>query len=210
MEHVATEVNPQMGLVRWKSHQSVQRYYRQGVGVAVLGLLAWAGVATDPAAAVRFADGTVQFAGVPLLGKVSTTDNHVWAWGATYFFTVKVPADASEPLGRVVLQQKEGVDSVSFNLKRTYAYLAGDRHQRVSVEASNSDKDSIEIRFTEPVPPGSTVTLGLRPYNNPDTGGVYLFGVTTFPQGDKVRGQFIGYGRLQFYENSFFRSWGWP
>lgn len=210
MERVATAVKPRMRLFRGRPQQSIHRCYRQGARVVALGLLAWAAVVADPAAAVRFSDGTIQFAGVPLLGKVSTTDNHVWAWGATYFFTVKVPADASEPLGRVVVQQKEGVDSVSFNLKRTYAYLAGDRQQRVALEASNGEKDSIDIRFTEPVPPGSTVTLGLRPYNNPDTGGVYLFGVTTFPQGDKVRGQFIGYGRLQFYENRFFRPWGWP
>jgi Protein of unknown function (DUF2808) len=155
------------------------------------------------AVAVRFADGTVQFAGVPSLGKVSTTDNQAYAWSATYFFTLQVPGDASEPLGRVMLQQTEGVDEIEFNLKRTYAYLNGDRNQRTPVESTQVKPDTLELIFNPPIPPNATVTLGLRPYTNPRTGGVYLFGVTTAPAGEKVRSQFIGTGRLQFYDRSF-------
>jgi Protein of unknown function (DUF2808) len=161
------------------------------------------GLVTFPAAAVRFADGTVQFAGVPRLGKVSTTDNQAYAWSATYLFTLQLPADASEPLGRVMLQQTEGVDGVEFNLKGTYAYLNGDRTQHTTVEAVQVKPDTLELTFNPPIPPNSTVTIGLRPYTNPRTGGVYLFGVTTAPAGEKVRSQFIGSGRLQFYERSF-------
>jgi hypothetical protein len=156
-----------------------------------------------PAASVRFADGTVQFAGVPSLGKVTTTDNQAYAWSATYLFTLQIPGDASEPLGRVMVQQTEGVDKIEFNLKRTYAYLNGDRNQRTTVEATQVKPDTLELTFNPPIPPNSAVTLGLRPYTNPRTGGVYLFGVTTAPAGEKVRSQFIGTGRLQFYERSF-------
>jgi Protein of unknown function (DUF2808) len=167
------------------------------------------GLVTVPAAAVRFADGTVQFAGVPRLGKVSTTDNQTYAWSAIYLFTLQLPADASEPLGRVMLQQTEGVDGVEFNLKGTYAYLNGDRNQRTTVEATQVKPDTLELTFNPPIPPNSTVTIGLRPYTNPRTGGVYLFGVTTAPAGEKVRSQFIGSGRLQFYERSFLHHfWG--
>jgi hypothetical protein len=161
------------------------------------------GLVTFPAAAVRFADGTVQFAGVPRLGKVSTTDNQAYAWSATYFFTLQVPADASEPLGRVMFQQTEGVDTVEFNLKRTYSYLNGDRTQRTTVETVQVKPDTLELTFNPPIPPNATVTIGLRPYTNPRTGGVYLFGVTTAPAGEKVRSQFVGSGRLQFYDRSF-------
>lgn len=31
--------------------------------------------------------------------------------------------------------------------------------------------------------------------------GVYLFGVTAFPAGEKSHGQFIGFGRLHFYND---------
>ncbi|WP_404790130.1 DUF2808 domain-containing protein [Altericista sp. CCNU0014] len=179
--------------------------HRRGVAVLAAGIMGWSLVG-HPAAAVRFADGTVQFAGVPRLGKVSATDNQAWAWGATYLFTLQVPEDASEPLGQVMLQQAEGVDTVEFNLKRTYAYLNGDRRQTATVEAVNVNPDTLELTFNPPILPGSTLTIGLRPYNNPNTGGVYLFGVTAAPVGEKVRSQFIGYGRLQFYDRSFWRG----
>jgi hypothetical protein len=185
--------------------------YRRWLSGWMVGMMSW-GLVCFPATAVRFADGTVQFAGVPRLGKVSTTNNQAWAWGATYLFTLQVPPDASEPLGRIVLQQAEGVDTVDFNLKRTYAYLNGDRRQKVELDATKDKSAHLNLRFKTPVPPGNTVTFGLRPYNNPSVGGVYLFGVTTFPEGEKVRSQFVGYGRLQFYENSFFHQFGfgWP
>ena len=174
------------------------------VMVVALGLLAL------PAQAVRFSDGTIHFSGVPLLGKVSTTDNQAQAWSATYLFTLQIPENASEPLGRVVLQQTSGVDDIDFNVKRTVAYVNGNRRQAVAVQATQ-DKDRVtSLSFDPPVPPGNTVTLALRPDENPRTGGVYLFGVTAFPAGDKVSSQFVGYGRLQFYDsfhNSFFGGW---
>ena len=60
--------------------QSAQRCDRLFVALAA-GLVSMS-LVTLPAAAVRFADGTVQFAGVPRLGKVTTTDNQAYAWGA--------------------------------------------------------------------------------------------------------------------------------
>ena len=175
-----------------------------GLMVAALGLLVL------PAQAVRFSDGTVHFSGVPLLGKVSTTDNQAQAWSATYLFTLQIPENSSEPLGRVVLQQTSGVDDIDFILKRTTAYVNGNRRQAVPVQATREKDRTISLNFEPPVPPGTTVTLALRPDENPRTGGVYLFGVTAFPAGDNVSSQFIGYGRLQFYDsfhNSFFGGW---
>ncbi len=173
---------------------------------AIAGGMLGMSLVSIPAIAVRFSDGTVQFAGVPRLGKVSTTDNQAYAWGATYWFTLQVPEDASEPLGRVILRQEQGLETVEFNLKRTDAYLNGDRTQTTAIESINPTSDTLDLTFNPPIPPGSTVTIGLRPYTNPRTGGVYLFGVTTAPAGEKVRDQFIGYGRLQFYDRSFWRS----
>jgi Protein of unknown function (DUF2808) len=187
--------------------QWVSKGHRQCTAVLAAGVMGW-GLVNNPAAAVRFADGTVQFAGVPRLGKVTTTDNQARTWGATYLFTLQMPEDASEPLGRVRLQQTEGVDTVEFNLKRTYAYLNGDRQQIAAIEASNTKPDTLELIFNPPIPPGSTLTIGVQPYANPNIGGVYLFGVTVAPAGEKVRDQFVGYGRLQFYDHSYWhRFW---
>lgn len=161
-----------------------------------------------PAKAVRFADGTVHFSGVPLLGKVSTTDNQTWAWSATYFFTLQIPADASEPLGRVVLKQTQGVESIDFNPKQTYAFVNGDRRQKIPVQAEQSKDNTLTLNFEPPVPPGASLTLAVRPDKNPGVGGTYLFGVTACPAGEKVSSQFVGYGRLQFYDRSFWHGLG--
>jgi Protein of unknown function (DUF2808) len=193
-----------MKTIRWNG-----RLWR-GLAPGLASGLVWAGVLVQGAEAVRFSDGTVAFAGLPQLLRVSTSENSVWAWGATYSFTLKVPQDASEPLGRIQLQQKEGVDTVSFNLKRTSAYLNGDRGQKIPLSSVEGEKDGEWIvNFETAIAPGNTVTLELRPYHNPDTGGVYLFGVTVFPQGEAVRSQFIGVGRLQFYDRSIWRHGLW-
>ena len=114
------------------------------------------------------------------------------------------------PLQRVTFAQTEGVDFVDFNLKRTRAYL-GNRRRNVASLASVAvdEQGEVSTYFDPPIQPGETVTIGLRPYHNPDTGGVYLFGVTAFPAGEKSYGQFLGFGRLHFYENSlrFFHRW---
>jgi hypothetical protein len=186
--------------------QSISQSLATGLITSVL----WASLLAQTSQAVRFSDGTVAFAGIPQILKVSTSDNSAWAWGATYSFTLKVPEDASEPLAQIQLQQTEGLDTVSFNLKRTAAYLNGDRDQRVELSSVDGEqKRQLRITFATPVAPGNTITLELRPYQNPDTGGVYLFGVTVAPQGERVRSQFIGYGRLQFYDRNIWRQGSW-
>jgi hypothetical protein len=85
------------------------------------------------------------------------------------------------------------------------------KRQAVSLSEVIDDRKTrmVSVTFDPPIAPGQTVTVGLRPVRNPNVGGVYLFGVTAFPAGEKVHGQFLGFGRLQFYEardSWFFRD----
>lgn len=162
------------------------------------------------AQAIELADGTTYFANVPRLENARTTYNSARVFGATYYFTLHVPDDAGEPLQRVVFNQQQGVDPISFNLKRTQAYMNQQKKQLLPIaEASTDEKGSISIFFDPPISPGETITIGLRPYRNPRSSGVYLFGVTAFPQGEQAHGQFLGYGRLHFYDHFRWPSyWG--
>jgi len=54
------------------------------------------------------------------------------------------------------------------------------------------------VTFDPPVTPGKR-SIGLRPVRNLRFSGVYLFGVTAYPVGEKSHGQFLGFGRLHFY-----------
>ena len=76
--------------------------------------------------------------------------------------------------------------------------------------AIDEDQQSVTLTFDPPVAPGNTVTIALEPERNPRRSGVYLFGVTAYPSGEKTYGQFLGYGRLHFYDRGGdpFR-WGW-
>ncbi|MEP0980455.1 DUF2808 domain-containing protein [Leptolyngbya sp. AS-A5] len=154
--------------------------------------------------------GTSYFTSPPRLVGASTTQNYVYAWSVTYYFTLDVPENAGEPLQRVTIAQNEGVDRVRFNLKDTEAF-EGDRNSNRKIglgEVTQDDKTrAITVNFNPPVAPGKRVTIALEPYQNPAYGGVYLFGVTAFPQGEPAYGQFLGFGRISIYEShhSLFR-----
>lgn len=159
-----------------------------------------------PVQAIQMVDGTIYFANPPSLGEMVTTEKAVAALSATYFLSISVPPDAGEPLGRVVIQQSEGSDRVWFSANRTTAYLGDNRKNRVTLGPVSQDPHSraVTVTFAPPIPPGQTVTVALRPRQNPIFSGVYLFGITAYPQGEKAVGQFLGYGRLHLYNSGFF------
>jgi Protein of unknown function (DUF2808) len=174
---------------------------RFGIALALAGI---SSISMLSAQAVQLADGTVYFVATPQLIKASTTQNATDVWGATYYFTLSLPANAGEPLQRVVITQREGADTLRFNLDETEMFEGDPSSEGTKLTAKattpNPDNPEVVITFDPPVAPGKTLTIGLRPVENPDTGGVYLFGVTAFPPGEKSHGQFLGFGRLHFYD----------
>ncbi|MDJ0617916.1 MAG: DUF2808 domain-containing protein [Calothrix sp. MO_192.B10] len=165
----------------------------------------------SPTQAVQLRDGKVYFVQPPRLVKVTTTFNNAQIVGATYYFTISLPENAGEPLQRVTINQHQGIYNIDFRLKKSIAFVGttSRRGEKIPLKEVTRDKKSrtISITFDPPVSPGKTITIGLKPERNPITGGVYLFGVTAFPVGEKSHGQFMGFGRLHFYSNdgdSFF------
>lgn len=181
------------------------------LGTALLSIWATADLinlsSVSRAALVR---GTVYFNQPPSLVETATTYNDVYVWGATYYFTINVPDNAVEPLQKITLNQREGVDNIRFDLKRTYAFEGTRRREGqklgLSDVTSQRKERTVSITFNPPIPPGKTITVAMKPVQNPTVPGVYLYGVTAFPAGEKAYGQFLGYGRLQFYSSghSFF------
>lgn len=163
-----------------------------------------------PAQAVQLTDGTVYFAEPPRLVNAVTTQKNTYVWGAIYYFTLTLPENAGEPLQRVEIAQGTGGDDIEYSVNDIVAFEGSQQHKgprlTLGPVRTNRDSKTVSITFNPPVPPGKTVTIGLTPIHNPKFGGVYLFGVTAFPRGEKVHGQFLGFGRLHFYQNigSFF------
>ena len=57
----------------------------------------------------------------------------------------------------------------------------------------------LDLTFPQPVPPGSTVTVMLKPWNNPSMADTYMFEVTAFPAGPNPSPSSLGYGTLRIY-----------
>lgn len=148
------------------------------------------------------------FSSPPRLIDAETTFNQAFSSNATYFFTLEVPEGAGSGLQQVQITQRDSstrARRVQYELEATEAFVGtpDDRGAALALGETRFDRDSqtLFVRFDPAVPPGTTVTLRLRPERNPRLSGVYLFGVTAYPAGTGDRGQFLGYGRLHFYDN---------
>ncbi|MBD2166870.1 DUF2808 domain-containing protein [Calothrix membranacea FACHB-236] len=179
------------------------------LGMAIAMVAGIQGYTSKPSPAVQLRDGTVYFVQPPRLVEAVTTYKEVYVWGATYYFTLNLPENAGEPLQRVTINQREGVDYVRFDLKDTSAFegTRSSEGQKLGLKDATSERktQTTTLVFDPPVPPGRSITIALKPRQNPSVSGVYLFGVTAFPPGEKSHGQFLGFGRLTFYSNRF----GW-
>jgi Protein of unknown function (DUF2808) len=167
--------------------------------------------ATEPAPSAESVstnqEGQTFFSDPPQLTRFSASETGVYA-ASIYRFTLTVPNDAEQPLKAVKIVQAKNVETVKFDVGHSRAFL-GDRLTASSEirlasvggdQPSNSDEATLV--FEQPVQPGSTVTVALAVQRNPSRGGVYLFGVTAYPPGENGLGQFLGYGRMNFYGNS--------
>lgn len=176
---------------------------RLAATLATLGLL---GIGL-PARAVELGDGSTAFTRPPDFVGASTTFNSTYFWSATYYFTLNLLENAGEPLRQVTIAQAEGTDSPRFRGGDVRAF-EGTRNRRgaelpVQARVDRQNRTTTVI-FDPPVPPGRSVTIEIYPVRNPQFGGTYLYGVTAFPPGDKPRGQFIGYGRIDIHDRHYF------
>ena len=169
-----------------------------------------------PTVAGQLANGTVFFEGSPRLLEAYSSISDARAWGAKYYFTIELPDNAVEPLQKVVIQQRGGSELIRFRVERTLAFSGTPdlKGESFSLEAINitPKKQEIELVFQEPISPGTTFTVGIIPKKNPRYAGVYLFGVTAFPRGEKSNPTYLGVGRFHFYRGRgglyFYRDGG--
>ena len=192
------------------------RYKARVMSISKLAALSFAGIlaiSVPSTEAVQLADGTVSFEKSPRLINAVTTFNAVRVWSAKYYFTIYLPDNAGEPLEQVTIQQRQGVEDIRFQLEKTFAFEGThrDKGERLTLQAVSKDEqtNTISVTFDPPIPPGQTFTIGLKPRRNPRYSGIYLFGITAFPAGEKPRSLYLGVGRLQFYrgggDRSFYR-----
>jgi|GEM_PF-737911 len=152
-------------------------------------------------------EGQTFFSEPPELIRVAANQTGAYT-PSVYEFTLTVPKNAGQPLKAVTIAQAKNAETVKFNVSSSKAFV-GDRLTAISEIRLASvggeqpaNPGEVTIAFGQPIQPSSTVTVALAVQKNPSWGGVYEFGVTAYPAGENGLGQFLGYGRINFYGNS--------
>ena len=164
-------------------------------------------LSTNIASAVELPSGEVAFSKGPRLTRAATTSRSRNSPIATYQFTIEVPEDAKEALGSVVIQQRSGGDTVKFKEDKSSAFfgdsLAGGPDVSLAAVGGDIEQQPGEaiVVFDQPIEPGNTVTVRVKPKRNPSSGGTYQFGVTAYPEGENVRGLYLGSRRINIGNN---------
>ena len=153
----------------------------------------------------------VAFRKAPRLLDIYTTFNTVRFRGATYYFDIVISEEGEVPLQKVEIELRRGQDEIKYRLEKTVAYLGTHRRKgdQLTLASVSQDEETrvITVEFADALPPGTTFTVGLKPRRNPYFSGVYVFGVTAFPQGENPYGLYLGSRSLSFY-SSYDRFFG--
>jgi hypothetical protein len=157
-----------------------------------------------PAARALELQGATYFRKAPWKVDLVSYYTTVWQTRAEYYFTISLDADAGAALGGLTIQQTRGVDNnFPFAVERTEAFLGRPRQQgpRVPVQAQfDSAARRFTITFPEPVSAGATLTVVIKPWNNPSFSDTYMFQVTAYPAGPNPSPAPVGFGTLRIYD----------
>jgi hypothetical protein len=141
----------------------------------------------------------------PSLVSVQTPDNSInWPY-PHYYFTISIPSNSIESVGKVTIFPQVGPSSVTFDINSTQASLGSNINRlgkSIPLTASQSSDGLITVKFNQPIPPGSIFTIVLEAAQNPSIDGIYQYTVSAFPSGSNPIGLDLGVGRISIYSFS--------
>ena len=138
--------------------------------------------------------------------KVTFTNYYAYVGqtAAVYYFTVTLPEQAGAGLGGLVIQQTRGVDrSFQFAPGRTQAFLGLPRREGASIPVQaqfDQNERRITVQFLQPPQPGQTVTVALKPWNNPFQSDTYMFSVQAVPAGPNPVPASLGFATMPIFD----------
>ena len=145
----------------------------------------------------------VSFTAAPRLTDAATTQNRTSLVGATYYFTISLPENAGVPLKEIQFQQTSGYDFLGYNIAETRGFEGTRKNRGAEVPLflveENRETRRITVRLDQPLSPGKTVTIAMRPVRTPARSGVYQLRVTVFPPGETARAFPLSPARIHFY-----------
>ncbi|MFN5194322.1 MAG: DUF2808 domain-containing protein [Cyanobacteriota bacterium] len=173
--------------------------------VLVAALVTLAGVRPLGALEIR---GASHFVRAPWKVDLLSYSTNVWEGNPEYYFTLELASDAGASLAGLTIQQVRGVDrQFGFNVAATRAFVGRPRREGRPVPTQvrfDPLERQFSVVFPEPVVPGTTVTVVIRPWRNPSQADTYLFQVTALPAGADPVASPVGFGTLRIYQP----TWG--
>ena len=174
-----------------------------GLGWAVPALAALQLIAAPQAPALEVG-GQTWFTSPPWSVRFTNYYMYVGQTAATYYFSVTLPEKAGAGLGGLVIQQTRGVDrTFQFAPERTQAFVGLPRREgaAIPVQARFDDEARrITVEFPQPPQPGQTITVALKPWNNPFQSDTYMFSVQAVPAGANPVPASLGFATMPIYD----------
>ena len=134
--------------------------------------------------------------------------NYYWLvdqGGPEYFFTVSLAQNAGADLGGLVITQTSGSDQTFWiDPTQTTAFFGRPRQEGTAIQVRaqfHEQKRIMQVEFPEPPPAGSTLTVVLRPPNNPSLNDLYLFAVEALPAGPNPAAAPLGFARMEILDD---------
>ena len=172
---------------------------RRWLGIGLLSVLA-----QSPGWTLEL-NGQSYFTQPPWRVEFTNDDWLVDAGGPEYYFTVALAENAGAHLGGLVITQTSGSDQTFWiDPKQTSAFFGRPRQEgeAIPVQAKfHEQKRIMRVEFPDPPPPGSTLTVVLRPPKNPSLNDLYLFAVEALPAGPNPSAAPLGFARMEILDD---------
>lgn len=148
--------------------------------------------------------GSTYFVRAPVKAEMLSYSTTVWESLPDHYITVVLPEGADARLGGLSVEQIRGSDfSFPYDVRATRAFYGRPRHEEAAVPVQavfDEGSRRFQLTFPEPVSPGRTLTVVLRPWRNPGVADTYLFQVTAYPAGPSPVASPVGVATLRIYD----------
>ncbi|MEA5532582.1 DUF2808 domain-containing protein [Crocosphaera sp. XPORK-15E] len=141
----------------------------------------------------------------PSLTSASSVFTNINVPDVPYLFTINLPKNSVESLGKVTVEPNESSAAIDFQLDQTKGFQGTENNRGKALTLKSVTQDSqtkaISVVFEPPIPPGTNFTISLIAAQNPSIAGTYLFTVKAFPSGNNPTGIDLGVGTFRIYED---------
>jgi Protein of unknown function (DUF2808) len=119
---------------------------------------------------------------------------------STYIFDIDIPKNAENNLHKIVINQQENTETITFFPDKTKAFIINQNQKSLALNSTlnvTNNQNEVIINLLQPAKQGDKIRLAIQA-RNPLYGGIYQFGVTVYPEGNNPQSLYLGIARFHF------------